>query len=126
MLEQGHGVFVNITSTGYTRPRPGFAIYNASKAAVAIATKSMAMEYAPTIRFNGIAPAVGNTGMLQASLVGQDEAERAAKLLKVTSSLPMQRLCEPEDVANAAWFLASDQSSFMTGTIMDVDGGRGV
>lgn len=126
MLSQGHGNFVNIASTGFTRPRAGFAIYNASKAAVAIATKTMAMEYAPTIRFNGIAPAVGNTGMLQASLAGADEAEKAAKLQKVTASLPMQRLCEPEDVANAAWFLASDESSFMTGTIMDVDGGRGV
>ncbi|CAK7235149.1 hypothetical protein SBRCBS47491_009193 [Sporothrix bragantina] len=125
MLQQGHGVFVNITSTGFTRPRAGFAIYNASKAAVAIATKTMAMEYAPTIRFNGIAPSVGNTGMLQASL-GQNEAERAEKLKKVTALLPMQRLCEPDDVANAAWFLASEQSSFMTGTIMDVDGGRGV
>lgn len=126
MLAQGHGNFVNITSTGFTRPRAGFAIYNASKAAVAIATKTMAMEYAPIIRFNGIAPAVGNTSMLQASLVGADEAEKAAKLKKVTASLPMQRLCEPEDVANAAWFLASEESSFMTGTIMDVDGGRGV
>ena len=86
----------------------------------------MAMEYAPTIRFNGIAPSVGNTGMLQASLAGHDEAEREAKLNKVTALLPMQRLCEPEDVANAAWFLASDESSFVTGTIMDVDGWRGV
>jgi 3-oxoacyl-[acyl-carrier protein] reductase len=125
MLQQGHGVFVNITSTGFTRPRAGFAIYNASKAAVAIATKTMAMEYAPTIRFNGIAPSVGNTGMLQASL-GQNEAERAEKLKKVTALLPMQRLCGPDDVANAAWFLASEESSFITGTILDVDGGRGV
>ena len=84
----------------------------------------MAMEYAPTIRFNGIAPSVGNTGMLQAS-IGQAE-DAAERLRKVTDLLPMRRLCEPLDIANAAWFLASEESSFMTGTIMEVDGGRGV
>ncbi|KIH87035.1 oxidoreductase, short-chain dehydrogenase/reductase family [Sporothrix brasiliensis 5110] len=125
MLQQGHGAFVNITSTGFTRPRAGFAIYNASKAAVAIATKTMALEYAPTIRFNGIAPSVGNTAMLQASL-GENETECAEKLEKLMALLPMQRLCGPDDVANAAWFLASEESSFITGTILDVDGGRGV
>ncbi|KAL4863431.1 hypothetical protein BDV12DRAFT_189694 [Aspergillus spectabilis] len=124
MMEQGHGVFVNITSTGCTRPRPGFAFYNASKAAVNVATKTMALEYAPTIRFNCISPAVGNTSMLQASIGnGADSKER---LQKIEDMLPMKRVTQPTDIANAAWYLASEQSSFVTGTTLEVDGGRGV
>ncbi|KIX04598.1 uncharacterized protein Z518_05468 [Rhinocladiella mackenziei CBS 650.93] len=124
MLEQGSGVFINITSTGCTRPRPGFAFYNASKAAVHIATKTMALEYAPTIRFNCICPAVGNTSMLQASIGNGAEAKE--KMRKLEDMLPMGRVTEPVDIANAAWFLGSDQSSFVTGTTIEVDGGRGV
>ncbi|KAH8817069.1 hypothetical protein F5884DRAFT_896764 [Xylogone sp. PMI_703] len=124
MLEQGNGAFINITSTGCTRPRPGFAFYNASKGAVSIASKTMALEYAPTIRFNCIAPAVGNTSMLQRS-IGND-AQSAERLRKLEDSLPMKRIAQPSDIANAAWYLGSDQSSFVTGTTLDVDGGRGV
>ncbi|OJJ60309.1 hypothetical protein ASPSYDRAFT_130004 [Aspergillus sydowii CBS 593.65] len=124
MMEQGSGVFVNITSTGCTRPRPGFAFYNASKAAVNVATKTMALEYAPTIRFNSVAPAVGNTSMLQASIGdGEDSRQR---LQKIEDMLPMKRVAQPADIANAVWYLASDQSSFVTGTTLEVDGGRGV
>ncbi|KAJ5492495.1 Short-chain dehydrogenase/reductase SDR [Penicillium expansum] len=105
-------------------PRPGFAIYNASKAAVEVATKTMALEYAPAIRFNCISPAVGNTTMLQASIgYGEDSHQR---LRQVEESLPMKRLCQPVDIANAAWYLGSEQSSFVTGTTLEVDGGRGV
>ncbi|CEJ53811.1 hypothetical protein PMG11_00152 [Penicillium brasilianum] len=124
MLEQGHGVFINITSTGFTRPRPGFAIYNASKAAVTGFTKTLALEYAPVIRFNCIAPAIGNTSMLRKSIgtgAGSDQ-----KLHTVMESIPMKRVTEPQDVANAAWYLGSDQSTFVTGTTLEVDGGRGV
>ncbi|KAL3460066.1 hypothetical protein BJX64DRAFT_290708 [Aspergillus heterothallicus] len=124
MIKQGHGVFVNITSTGCTRPRPGFAFYNASKAAVNVATKTMSLEYAPIIRFNCIAPAVGNTSMLQASIGdGEDSKER---LQMIEDLLPMKRIAQPLDIANAVWYLASDQSSFVTGTTLEVDGGRGV
>ncbi|KGO50718.1 Short-chain dehydrogenase/reductase SDR [Penicillium expansum] len=118
MIQQGHGIFINITSTGCTRPRPGFAIYNASKAAVEVATKTMALEYAPAIRFNCISPAVGNTTMLQASIGnGEDSHQR---LRQVEESLPMKRLCQPVDIANAAWYLGSEQSSFVTGTTLEM------
>ncbi|KAL5363122.1 hypothetical protein BJX96DRAFT_177794 [Aspergillus floccosus] len=124
MMQQGKGAFVNITSTGCTRPRPGFSFYNASKAAVAVATKTMALEYAPKIRFNCISPAVGHTSMLQASIgQGEDAQER---LRKIEESLPMKRVTQPDDIANAAWYLGSDESSFVTGTTLEVDGGRGV
>ncbi|OOQ86049.1 hypothetical protein PEBR_23659 [Penicillium brasilianum] len=124
MLEQGHGVFINITSTGFTRPRPGFAIYNASKAAVTGFTKTLALEYAPVIRFNCIAPAIGNTSMLRKSI--GTGAGSGQKLHTVMESIPMKRVTEPQDVANAAWYLGSDQSTFVTGTTLEVDGGRGV
>ncbi|KAH8691473.1 hypothetical protein BGW36DRAFT_465213 [Talaromyces proteolyticus] len=124
MLECGSGVFVNISSTGYTRPRSGFAFYNASKAAVTTATRTMALEYAPIIRFNCIAPTVGNTTMLLRSIGGDDET--AQKMKKLLSVIPMGRVTEPADVSNAVWYLASDQSSFITGTLLEVDGGRGV
>ncbi|KAF2094966.1 oxidoreductase, partial [Rhizodiscina lignyota] len=123
MLEQGSGAFINITSTGCTRPRPGFAFYNASKAAVHLASKTMALEYAPTIRFNCICPAVGNTAMQKS--IGNDD-QSAERLRKLEMMLPMGRVTEPEDIANAAWYLGSEQSSFVTGTMLEVDGGRGV
>ncbi|KAH8169679.1 enoyl-(Acyl carrier protein) reductase domain-containing protein [Sarocladium implicatum] len=124
MLEQGSGAFVNISSTGYTRPRPGMSIYNATKAAVANCTKTMAMDYAPVIRFNAIAPAVGNTSMLRDSIGSDKDAQ--ARLQRLKDSLPMKRITEPSDVANAAWYLGTEQSSFVTGTVLEVDGGRGV
>ncbi|KAI9927797.1 hypothetical protein MW887_002649 [Aspergillus wentii] len=124
MQRQESGIFINITSTGSTRPRPDFAFYNASKAAVAIATKTMALEYAPSIRFNCIAPAIGNTAMLQASIGdGEDSAERQRR---IEESLPMRRVAEPGDIANAAWFLGSEKSGFVTGIVLEVDGGRGI
>ncbi|KAJ5456536.1 hypothetical protein N7530_011810 [Penicillium desertorum] len=124
MMQQGHGIFINITSTGCTRSRPGFAIYNASKAAVEVATKTMALEYAPAVRFNCFSPAVGNTTMLQASIGnGEDSRQR---LRQVEDSLPMKRVCQPVDIANASWYLGSEESSFVTGTTLEVDGGRGV
>ncbi|KAK5806136.1 hypothetical protein VI817_000394 [Penicillium citrinum] len=113
-----------MSGTGCTRPRPGFAFYNASKAAVNVATKTMALEYAPTIRFNCIAPAVGNTSMLKASIgSGPDSQDR---LQKIEDLLPMKRVTQPVDIANAVWYLATDQSSFVTGTTLEVAGGRGV
>ncbi|KAK5208301.1 hypothetical protein LTR41_006237 [Exophiala xenobiotica] len=84
----------------------------------------MALEYAPTVRFNCICPAVGNTSMLQASIGEGGEAKE--KLRRLEQMLPMGRVTAPADVANAAWFLASDQSSYITGTTIAVDGGRGI
>ncbi|KAH7237975.1 hypothetical protein B0J15DRAFT_406094 [Fusarium solani] len=122
MLKQGGGIFINLTSTGCTRPRPGFAFYNAAKAG--LASKTMALEYAPTIRFNCICPAIGDTAMLERS-IGNDN-QSAEKRRKIEGALPLQRLTKPTDIANAAWFLGSDQGSFLTGTTIEVDGGRGI
>ncbi|KAK0462545.1 oxidoreductase [Desarmillaria tabescens] len=121
-LKQGSGVVINISSTGGLRPRPSYAIYNATKGAVNLLTKTMALEYAPTVRVCAIAPALATTSMLQATLgVKEDTPENRAPFLQ---TIPMDRLCDPEDIANMATFLASDEASFITGTIYEVDGGR--
>ncbi|KAB8227990.1 hypothetical protein ETB97_005485 [Aspergillus alliaceus] len=114
-------VFVNIASASARRPRPGFTWYGASKAAIINAVNAMALEYAPRqIRFNSINPAGGLTDMTKDFL---SQPETRSKFLE---TIPMGRLCKPCDVANAACFLASDEADYITGTIIDVDGGRSV
>jgi len=119
---RGGGMMVNIGSTGGIRPRPGLAWYNATKGAVHLASQSLAVELAPDkIRVNAICPALGTTAMLEPVMGGPDTAETRAKF---TASIPLGRLCDPSDVANAATFLLSDDAAFMTGVCLAVDGGR--
>nr|OQO29319.1 hypothetical protein B0A51_02895 [Rachicladosporium sp. CCFEE 5018]OQO29869.1 hypothetical protein B0A51_02321 [Rachicladosporium sp. CCFEE 5018] len=114
------GSFVTIASTAGLRPRGGLTWYNASKAAVINATKSMAVEYASEkIRFNNVCPVVGlNTGLSDLFL-GKPENEA-----KFMATVPMGRGSTPADVGNACAFLASEESSFLTGIDIPVDGGR--
>jgi len=113
---------INIASTGATRPRPGLVWYNASKGAVQNATKGLASEYGKHgIRINSICPLLGATGLFTMFTGMEDSPENRAKFL---GNVPMGRLCTPDDVANACLFLASDDSQFVTGTSLEVDGGR--
>ncbi|KAH8667710.1 hypothetical protein BGZ61DRAFT_498225 [Ilyonectria robusta] len=122
LIKQGQGgTVVNIASVGATRPRPGLVWYNASKGAVCNATKGLAAEYGPhQIRVNSVCPLLGGTGLFEAFCGEPDTPENRAKF---TSNVPLQRLCEPEDVANACLFLASDESQFITGINLEVDVG---
>ncbi|MFO1323714.1 MAG: SDR family oxidoreductase [Burkholderiales bacterium] len=121
LRKQGGGVVINISSVGALRPRPGMAWYNATKAAMLTLTQSMAAEFAPDrIRVNAIAPVAGRTPMLNA-MFGDDVDAGVARLLE---TIPLGRLAEPEDIAGAAVFLASDDASFITGIVLPVDGGR--
>ncbi|KAH6972330.1 hypothetical protein BKA56DRAFT_635357 [Ilyonectria sp. MPI-CAGE-AT-0026] len=122
LIKQGQGgSVVNIASVGATRPRPGLVRYNASKGAVCNATKGLAAEYGPhQIRVNSVCPLLGGTGLFEAFCGEPDTPESRAKF---TSNVPLQRLCEPEDVANACLFLASDESQFITGINLEVDVG---
>jgi 3-oxoacyl-[acyl-carrier protein] reductase len=121
MREKGGGVFVNIGSTAGLRPRPGLAVYNASKGAVHVMTKSMAVELAPDkIRVCALAPVAGETPLL-ASFMGEDTPEKRAAF---KASVPLGRFSTPADIAAAALFLASDEAAFLTGVVMEVDGGR--
>jgi len=118
----GGGVMINVGSTAGIRPRPGLSWYNSSKGAVNMMTKTLAVELAPDrIRVCGLAPVMGATALLETFMGIPDTPENRAKFI---SSIPLGRLCEPADMANAALYLASDEASFITGVIHEVDGGR--
>ncbi|MCY3879600.1 MAG: SDR family oxidoreductase [Rhodobacteraceae bacterium] len=121
---EGGGVMINVSSTAGQRPRPGLTWYNSSKGAVSLMTRSLAVELAPDqIRVCGIAPVLGTTGLLETFIGKPDTPGNRQQFL---STIPLGRLCDPQDVANAALFLASDEAGFLTGLILDVDGGRSV
>ena len=121
MKKQGYGVILNVASTAGVRPRPGLVWYNTSKGAMITATKAMAIELAgEKIRVNAINPVAGETGMLHL-FMGEDTPEKRAQFI---SSIPLGRLSLPEDMANAALFLCSDEAEMITGLCMEVDGGR--
>ncbi len=121
MRTQGGGVILNTVSVAAIRPRPNLLAYNSSKGAALVMSKSMALELAPDrIRVNAVCPGPGDTPML-ATFVGGDSAAHKAGFL---STVPLGRLCAPEDIANTMVFLASDEASFITGDVIEVDGGR--
>jgi 3-oxoacyl-[acyl-carrier protein] reductase len=121
MRQQGGGCIINTASTAGLRPRPGLTLYNASKGAAIVMSKSMAVEYAPDkIRVNALCPVAGDTPLL-AEFMGEDTPERRAKFI---ASIPLGRFSQPRDIANAALYLASDEADFITGVALEVDGGR--
>jgi 3-oxoacyl-[acyl-carrier protein] reductase len=116
----GGGVIINIGSTAGLRPRPGLSAYNATKAAVHSLTKTLAVELAPDrIRVCAIAPVATDTPLLP-SFLGPAPGQRE----KFMATVPLGRLALPQDIANAALFLASADAEFLTGNIVEVDGGR--
>jgi 3-oxoacyl-[acyl-carrier protein] reductase len=116
------GCFINVGSVVAARPRPGTTWYAASKAAVIAASRAMALELANRrIRVNVVNPVAGDTGFLNAH--GEDSPDLRARLV---SSIPLGRLAQPHDIANAVTFLASDEASLITGASLDVDGGRSI
>jgi 3-oxoacyl-[acyl-carrier protein] reductase len=122
--EIGGGVMINVGSTAGIRPRPGLSWYNSSKGAVNLMTKTLAVEFAADkIRVCGLAPVMGATPLLETFMGMPDTPENRAKFL---GTIPLGRLCEPEDMANAALYLASDEANFIAGVILEVDGGRTV
>lgn len=122
MLEQKSGNILNIASTAALSPRPGLTWYNSSKGAVVTMTKSMAVELAPNqIRVNALCPVIAQTGMTVEFMGGVDTQEIRDKFV---SSIPLGRMNTPQDLANAALYLVSDEAAFITGVTMEVDGGR--
>jgi len=121
MKKQGSGSILNVASTGGVSPRPNLSWYNATKGWMITATKTMAVELAPTgIRVNAINPVAGETPLLK-SFMGEDTPEIRAKFL---STIPLGRFSTPEDMGNAACYLCSDEAGMVTGVCMEVDGGR--
>lgn len=113
MADHG-GSIVNVASVAGLRPSPLMGAYNISKAGIIHLTKQLALELAPDIRVNAVAPAVVKTRLAGALL--QDEDATAAMH-------PLGRVGEPADVARLIVFLASEASSWMTGSVVPVDGG---
>ncbi len=125
MIDQGGGVIVNIASIGAIAPRPGVTPYNGTKGAVLTMTRGLALEVAKyDIRVNAVNPVAAATGFMKGAM-GVDtlsDEQRAA----LVSTIPRGRLAEPRDVAATVTFLASDDADFLTGTAINVDGGRSV
>lgn len=123
MKKQGGGVILITASTAAIRPRKGVQAYGASKGAVIALTKALALELAPhKIRVVAIAPVATDTPMLPAFMgktVVDDKAREA-----MVRTIPLGRLNTPEDIARAALFLASDDAAMLTGSCVEVDGGR--
>lgn len=118
---QGSGAILNVASTAGVSPRPKLNWYNASKGWMNTATKAMAVELAPSgIRVNALNPVAGETPLL-ASFMGEDTPEMRAKFL---ATIPLGRFSTPQDLANAALFLCSDEAAMITGACLEVDGGR--
>ena len=124
MRQAGGGVIINIGSTAGIRPRPGLTWYNSTKGAVNLLSRSMAVELAPDrIRVNCIAPVIGETGLLEAFMGVPDTPENRAKFM---ATIPLGRFSTPKDIASACLYLASDEAAFITGVVLEVDGGRTV
>ena len=121
MREDGGGAIVVTSSIAAARPRPGIASYVASKAGVNGLVRALALELAPTIRVNAIAPVAVRTPMLKEFAFADSEE---ATIARVEQTIPLGRLTEPEDVAAAALYFASDEARCITGVVLNVDGGR--
>jgi NAD(P)-dependent dehydrogenase (short-subunit alcohol dehydrogenase family) len=116
----GNGVIVNLASDGGLTPQPGFPVsapYATSKAGVIMLTKILAIELAPTIRVNAVAPGV---------IASKRRPMPASTCEKYASLTPLRRVGTPSDVAEVVAFLASDAARFITGQILAVDGGLGL
>jgi NAD(P)-dependent dehydrogenase (short-subunit alcohol dehydrogenase family) len=114
MRERG-GAVVNVASIGGMSVEPIIGIYNVTKAALIHLTKTLAAELGPQVRVNAVAPGLVKTDMARALW---EPAEGA-----IAARVPLQRLGEPDDVAHAVLYLASDLSSWVTGHTLVVDGG---
>lgn len=122
LRKRGGGAIINTASTAGVRPKGGLTWYAGSKGAVITITKAMAQELAAdNIRVNATSPVIAETGMMMEFMGGEESAAQRETWLK---SIPLGRLCEPEDVADATAYLASEDSAFVSGVCLEVNGGR--
>ena len=120
--QKSAGVIINTVSTAAIRPRPGLTAYNATKGSLVTMTKGLSLELAPdNIRVNGLCPVAGDTAMLDGFL---GDGPKDESYTRFVSTVPLGRLCKPRDMANAALYLASEEADFITGVMLEVDGGR--
>lgn len=123
MKQARRGVFLITASTAAIRPRPGGQTYAMSKGAVVTLAKALALEVAGDgVRVVAICPVATHTPMLP-TFMGKREVD-ADSLTRYEATVPLGRLNQPEDIARTAVFLASDDAAMITGTTIEVDGGR--
>jgi NAD(P)-dependent dehydrogenase (short-subunit alcohol dehydrogenase family) len=115
MKNQGGGSIINISAGSGERSSPGGAAYSVSKGAINALTRQAAADLAPTVRVNGLI-----SGLVGTPIGQKDMGKRKPEY----DMIPLRRIGRPEDVAEAAVFLASDKASYITNTILPVDGGR--
>lgn len=121
--KSGGGCIVNIASTAGVRPRPGLTVYNSSKGAVILMSKSMAAEFGPeNIRINCVNPVFSPDTGLSAEFAGGALSEDAKK--RFLATIPLGRFSAPLDIANACLYLASEEASMVSGACLEVDGAR--
>jgi NAD(P)-dependent dehydrogenase (short-subunit alcohol dehydrogenase family) len=114
-MREGGGVVLNVASVGALSIEPSIGIYNTTKAALIYLTRTLAAELAPSVRVNALAPGLVKTDMARALWEPHEEL--------IAKNTPLGRLGEPQDIANAALFLASDLASWITGHTLVIDGG---
>jgi NAD(P)-dependent dehydrogenase (short-subunit alcohol dehydrogenase family) len=119
MLSQKAGSIVNMSSTAARRPTPGLSVYSACKAGVEAFTRAIAAEAAPLVRVNAVS--AGPT--LTEAVVELMKIDKTGAVETVTKALPLQRLGQPSEIAEAVLFLASDRAAFVTGQVFHVNGG---
>jgi NAD(P)-dependent dehydrogenase (short-subunit alcohol dehydrogenase family) len=119
-LRGAKGSVVNIGSIHARLTKRQFVAYATSKGAFETMTKAMALDLAPDVRVNAIAPAATDTPMLRAGFLGNPDGFAALERYH-----PLERIASPEEIARVALFLASSQSKFITGSTIEVDGGIG-
>jgi 3-oxoacyl-[acyl-carrier protein] reductase len=123
LRRRGGGVIINTSSSAVQPASPMSAIYTASKGAVYSMTRQLALELAPEIRVNCVVPSLADTNLSRGAYGTRldEDAQRSG-----AARIPLGRLCQPEDVAAAMAYLASDDASYVTGVCLPVDGGKAV
>ena len=125
LLKESRGNIINMSSIGANHPGPNLSMYVGAKAAVENFTKVWAAELAPYgIRVNAIAPGAIETDIW--NVPGLTEEESRKHFERTTANIPMKRMGQPEEIGRGALFLADDENSYITGSILTIDGGMSI
>jgi meso-butanediol dehydrogenase/(S,S)-butanediol dehydrogenase/diacetyl reductase len=130
MIQNGGGSIINIASLGGLRCLPGMPAYCTSKAGLIMLTKQAALDYGPfKVRCNAVCPGATRTVMLEEALTPLAETlttDIDGVFARISSNVPLRRVAAPGEVTGICSFLASDDSSFMTGSVLLLDGGASI